>query len=96
MLGELALARTEESNDSLGELVRSVAKALVDDQASVAVSAWHDAHQTTILLFVAHGDLSNIIGKQGRTARSIRVVLQAATLRVGRGFSLDIRATKRE
>ena len=71
-------------------LVYGIASALVDDPQSVTVTAISDAHGTTIGLYVAPSDLGKVIGKQGCTARSIRIVLQAASLKLGRKFTLDI------
>jgi hypothetical protein len=47
--------------------------------------------QTTVLeLKVAPGDLGKIIGKQGRTARSIRTILGAASMKLNRRYTLEI------
>ncbi|MBI1896521.1 MAG: KH domain-containing protein [Acidobacteria bacterium] len=47
--------------------------------------------QTTVLeLKVAPGDLGKVIGKQGRTARSIRTLLGAAGMKLNRRFTLEI------
>jgi predicted RNA-binding protein YlqC (UPF0109 family) len=47
--------------------------------------------QTTVLeLKVAPSDLGKIIGKQGRTARSIRTILGAASMKLNRRFTLEI------
>jgi predicted RNA-binding protein YlqC (UPF0109 family) len=41
-------------------------------------------------LHVAQSDVGKVIGKQGRTARSIRTVLSAASMKLKRRYSLDI------
>jgi hypothetical protein len=47
--------------------------------------------QVTVLeLKVAPSDLGKVIGKQGRTARSIRTILGAAGMKVNRRFTLEI------
>ncbi len=45
---------------------------------------------TVLRLRVAAGDVGKVIGKQGRTARSLRTVLSAASMKLKHRFSLDI------
>ena len=72
------------------ELVELIAKALVDQPEKVAVSVL-DGEQTTILeLNVAPEDLGKVIGKHGRTARAIRIILGAAGMKIKRRFNLEI------
>ena len=60
------------------ELVEVIAKALVDDPDSVAVSERQDGRTTVIEVRVADSDMGKVIGKQGRIAKSIRSVVKAA------------------
>ena len=64
-------------NDSNGvkALVEEIAKALVDTPGEVAVHEIAGEHATVFELRVAATDLGKVIGKQGRTARSIRTLL---------------------
>ncbi|MFC2163436.1 KH domain-containing protein [Acidobacteriota bacterium] len=72
------------------ELVEMIAKALVDNPEKVHVSQL-EGEQTSILeLKVAPEDLGKVIGKQGRTARAIRVILGAAGMKLKRRFNLEI------
>ncbi len=72
------------------ELVEMIAKSLVDNPEKVVVSQL-EGEQTTILeLKVAPEDLGKVIGKQGRTARAIRVILGAAGMKLKRRFNLEI------
>jgi predicted RNA-binding protein YlqC (UPF0109 family) len=72
------------------QLVEDIAKALVDSPEEVVVSS-KDGEQSSILeLKVAENDLGKVIGKQGRTARSIRTILGAAGSKVNRRFTLEI------
>ncbi|NOR15912.1 MAG: KH domain-containing protein [Candidatus Aminicenantes bacterium] len=72
------------------ELVEMIAKALVDNPEKVVVSQL-EGEQTTILeLKVAQEDLGKVIGKQGRTARAIRVILGAAGMKEKRRYNLEI------
>jgi len=72
------------------ELVEMIAKALVDNPEKVHVSQL-EGEQTSILeLKVDPDDLGKVIGKQGRTARAIRVILGAAGMKLKRRFNLEI------
>ena len=72
------------------ELVEAIAKALVDNPDQVQVRAV-DGEQVTVLeLRVAQTDLGKVIGKQGRTARSIRTILGAAGMKLRKRFTLEI------
>ena len=72
------------------ELVEMIAKSLVDNPDKVQVSQL-EGEQTSILeLKVDPDDLGKVIGKQGRTARAIRVILGAAGMKLKRRFNLEI------
>ncbi|MBO6108358.1 MAG: KH domain-containing protein [Eubacterium sp.] len=60
------------------ELVETIARALVDDPASVVVTETEDENQITLSLTVAPDDMGKVIGKQGRIAKAIRTVVRAA------------------
>lgn len=75
---------------SMIELVSGLAKALVDAPEEVTVKAGPDNDGTVLYLRVAPADLGKVIGKQGRTARSIRTILGAASMKAQHRFSLDI------
>jgi predicted RNA-binding protein YlqC (UPF0109 family) len=72
------------------ELVELIAQALVDHPDKVSVKEI-EGHQATVLeLRVADGDLGKVIGKQGRTARAIRTVLNASGTKLKKRFVLEI------
>jgi uncharacterized protein len=75
---------------NMTDLVTEIAHALVDDPASVSVEAIADGDSTVIRLRVAQSDVGKVIGKQGRTARSMRTILSAASMKLKHRFSLDI------
>lgn len=75
---------------NMTDLVTEIAHALVDDPASVAVEAIAEGDSTVIRLRVAQNDVGKVIGKQGRTARSMRTILSAASMKLKHRFSLDI------
>lgn len=72
------------------ELVSGMARALVDHPEHVTLQAKPDGEGTVLLLRVAQSDLGKVIGKQGRTARSIRTILGAASMKAHHRFALDI------
>ena len=72
------------------ELIEFIAKALVDHPEQVRVSEVEGEKTSIIELSVAKDDLGKVIGKQGRTARSIRVILGAASANLGNRSVLEI------
>jgi predicted RNA-binding protein YlqC (UPF0109 family) len=72
------------------ELVIEIAKALVDSPEEVVVREVAGEQVTVLELRVAPTDLGKVIGKQGRTARSIRTLLGAAGMKLNRRFTLEI------
>jgi predicted RNA-binding protein YlqC (UPF0109 family) len=71
-------------------LMTEIAKALVDEPEAVQVEAVQDGESTLLRLRVAPGDIGKVIGKQGRTARSLRTILGAASMKLQHRFGLDI------
>jgi uncharacterized protein len=71
-------------------LVSEIARALVDDVDAVVVEVVIQQEATVLRLHVAPSDIGKVIGKQGRTARSLRTILGAASMKLQRRFSLDI------
>ena len=63
------------------ELVETIAKALVDHPEEVTVTENRDGKNVKINLHVAQGDMGKVIGKQGRIAKAIRVVVKAASVK---------------
>ncbi|HMK74884.1 MAG TPA: KH domain-containing protein [Thermodesulfobacteriota bacterium] len=72
------------------ELVEYIAKALVDYPDQVKVSEVEGEKTSVIELSVAKEDLGKVIGKQGRTARALRVILGAASANLGKRSVLEI------
>jgi predicted RNA-binding protein YlqC (UPF0109 family) len=62
---------------AMKELVELIAKALVDDPSAVAVEVIENDGAAVVELRVAPADLGKVIGRQGRTARSMRTILAA-------------------
>jgi predicted RNA-binding protein YlqC (UPF0109 family) len=72
------------------ELVRYLAKSLVSNPDAVEIRQTDNDGASVIELKVAKEDLGRIIGKQGRTAKSIRTLLNAAASRDNRRVVLEI------
>ena len=77
-------------------LIFEIACSLVDDANAVQVEVLPDQDSVVLRLHVAPGDIGKVIGKQGRTARSLRTILGAASMKLHRRFSLDIVEAGRE
>lgn len=81
---------TSEQSGDMRILVEQIAKVLVDEPEQVSVESVEGEQGTALELRVADGDLGKVIGKQGRTARSIRTILGAASTKLRKRFTLEI------
>jgi len=81
---------SEEGEKRVKDLVTEIAKALVDIPDEVTVREVEGEQVTVLELRVAPSDLGKVIGKHGRTARSIRTLLGAAGMKLNRRFTLEI------
>ena len=72
------------------QLIEDIAKALVDIPEDVAVRVVEGEQVTVLELKVAPSDLGKVIGKQGRTAKSIRTILGAASMKLKKRYTLEI------
>jgi predicted RNA-binding protein YlqC (UPF0109 family) len=75
---------------AVDELVREIAQALVDEPGAVAVESVDRDENTVLKLRVAPQDVGKVIGKQGRTARSVRTILGAVSMKLHHRYTLDI------
>jgi predicted RNA-binding protein YlqC (UPF0109 family) len=71
-------------------LVEHIAKVLVDKPDEVFVEPFDENGEIVIELEVAESDVGKVIGRQGRTARSLRTILSAATARSRKRHTLEI------
>jgi len=83
------MQRTEEAEE-MQKLVVQIARALVDASDEVTVETVDREGSTALRLRVAPEDVGKVIGKQGRTARSIRTILAAVGMKYRHRFTLDI------
>jgi predicted RNA-binding protein YlqC (UPF0109 family) len=72
------------------ELIEVMAKALVDVPEEVSVTENKGQHTSVFELRVAKGDVGKVIGKEGRTARSMRIILAGASNKLRRRCVLEI------
>lgn len=72
------------------ELIEFIASSLVDDPTQVRVSQEQHGIKTYVKLRVAKDDMGRVIGKQGRVANAMRVLLNVAASRSGKQVYLDI------
>ncbi|HHY97875.1 MAG TPA: KH domain-containing protein [Firmicutes bacterium] len=72
------------------ELVEYIAKALVDKPDEVQVSETEKEDATVIELKVSADDMGKVIGKQGRTAKAIRLLAKAVGARDGKRVMVEI------
>jgi predicted RNA-binding protein YlqC (UPF0109 family) len=72
------------------ELIEYLARALVNHPDAVEVKETQGDTASVLELKVAKEDLGRIIGKQGRTAKSIRTIVNAAASRANRKVVLEI------
>ena len=79
-----------DSKPDMVALMEIVAKAIVDAPDEVIVEPFEENGQTVLELEVAESDVGRIIGRHGRTARSLRTILHSASLRTRKRYQLEI------
>ena len=72
------------------ELVRAIVEPLVDKPNEIDIREVEQENNTVIELRVNESDLGKVIGKQGRTAKAIRTILNAASVKKGKRVLMEI------
>ncbi|MDR2885006.1 MAG: KH domain-containing protein [Deferribacteraceae bacterium] len=72
------------------ELVKAIVEPLVDKPSEIDIREVESENNTVIELRVNEGDLGKVIGKQGRTAKAIRTILNAASVKKGKRVLMEI------
>lgn len=74
------------------ELLIAIAQGLVEDPSAVTVDVDEPNEEGTVVyhLHVAENDMGRVIGKQGRIAKAIRIVMRAAATRNNGKISVEI------
>lgn len=74
------------------ELVKTIVEPLVEKPEEIDIRAVEGEDGATVLeLRVNESDLGKVIGKQGRTAKAIRTILNAASVKKGKKVMLEIK-----
>ena len=74
----------------MDELVKFIAKKLVENPDEVVVTTKRDGDTVIIELHVAESDMGKVIGKQGRIAKAIRTVVHAASVNEDSRYMVEI------
>ncbi len=72
------------------DLLLYIAQSLVDDPDAVSVTEKETSSETVYELRVAPGDMGKVIGRHGKIAREIRVLMRSVAQKKGRHISVDI------
>lgn len=86
----------DQNRDAARMLLAEIAKAIVDHPEAVEVESIPRNEDTLLRLRVAPADVGKLIGKQGRTARSVRAILGALSMKQRSRYALDIVEDDRE
>jgi len=79
-----------EPNGDVRAMVEQIAKALVDAPDQVFVEQFEEGGETVLELEVAPEDVGKVIGRHGRTARALRTLLSAASMKLNKRYELEI------
>jgi len=79
-----------DSKPNIVALMEVLARAIVEAPDEVFVEPFEENGQTVIELEVAESDVGRVIGRHGRTARSLRTILHSASLRTRKRYQLEI------
>jgi predicted RNA-binding protein YlqC (UPF0109 family) len=78
------------TEEPMKELIETIARALEDNPDQVQVKAVEGEQVTVLELRVAPTDLGKVIGRQGRTAKSMRTILGAVGMKIKKRLTLEI------
>ena len=84
------VAAGDSEIDELAKVVACIARSLVDEPEHVVLEVDTKDTQTTFFLYVGPKDVGKLIGRQGRTARALRVLLSASARKLNRSVSLSL------
>ena len=71
-------------------LTEFIAKALVENTDQVEVTQSRQGHRVRLELRVSKDDMGRVIGKNGRVANAVRILLRVAAEREGQQVTLDV------
>lgn len=76
--------------EQLEDLLRLLARSLVDNPDEVEVAGEENGSRINLELRVADDDMGKIIGRQGRTVKAIRTVVKAASVRMEKRVNVEV------
>jgi predicted RNA-binding protein YlqC (UPF0109 family) len=76
------------------KVIADTVRQFVSHPDRIATTAHTDGRTVTLVLCVAPDDIGKVIGRQGRTARSLRIILSSISRKTGVNFELDIQAER--
>jgi predicted RNA-binding protein YlqC (UPF0109 family) len=74
----------------LKELIEYIARSLVDNPMDVQVRQDHLGSKVRLELRVTKEDMGRVIGKSGRVANAMRILLRVSAAREGKQVTLDV------
>ncbi|MBB5060052.1 hypothetical protein HDF16_004788 [Granulicella aggregans] len=77
------------ASGNVRELILGIVRSIVDTPDAVMVDASNEGEGVRFDVRLAEGEIGSVIGPQGRTARSIRIVLSAASMKHGRRMAVN-------
>jgi uncharacterized protein len=75
----------------LKQILADLAKAIVDKQDAVSITQTEDGDNVMLELNVAPDDMGKVIGRHGRIAKAIRMVVKAAANKAGKKVTVEIK-----
>ena len=75
----------------LKKILTDIASAIVDEPSEVSVTETDDGENVTLILTVAPDDMGKVIGRHGRIAKAIRLVMKAAANTVDKKVIVEIK-----
>lgn len=82
---------TEHKMADLKKVLSDIAKAIVDKKDAVSIIQIDDGDNVTLELSVAPNDMGKVIGRHGRIAKAIRMVVKAAANKSGKKVTVEIK-----
>ncbi len=75
----------------LKKVLTDIAKAIVDEPDGVEVSETVNGNDVMLVLHVSEDDMGKVIGRHGKIAKSIRLVMKAAANTIGKRVTVEIK-----
>ena len=83
-------SRNINQESHIKELIEYIALSLVEDPSQVVVNEYRSGGRENLELHVAREDMGRVIGKGGRIANAMRILLRVAAAREGKQANLDV------